>query len=587
MPRVPLLTGQSVRLRPVDIIRTTPEAEGGITPVALQFAGETLGRVSGDIAEVVDQADKVVAENAEVGYARAVDQIFVNEAQTGFLQMKGTAVRDAYQKLGEEFDRAESEAMKDLNPRQRRIFQQTAARSRVAAMRRADDYLDRELKAVESANLVALQETAVSRVALDAGDPALAESHIIEVRQRAEAIAKFKGYKPDDAAYKGVVDSAVGVARYLQIQSLVQADKIDQAEQVFKVYGDQIVDPEQKGRAQDLIEQESLRTRAQKESDRIILESGQDESVALAKTRALTGAMRDNVEQRVIAYYNKQAQLKKENQNNALDAAAAELERTGNLNFLRGEQLQTLRNIPGAMQALQARAKQLQKGVGGNTEDWALYARLIQDAETNPEALIGVNPAEVRPFLGDTEFKWFVAARAKAIAGNTDGARIAGQAEATVQQLTLDIGRAVKMFPDKKNPSSFKGEDLRRYNLVQAIVRQRIEEAEVNGPISPSEKRRIAQQSVAEQAQLMMGSGSDDVRAGVQTMMAPQAFDPASVPKDQRVIAQVWSQVIARYGGVPSFDKIRRMQQVVFRMQPPSYTDMDRDAEFRRIALEP
>ena len=590
MPRVPILTGPSVRTRPLNVPEVTAASEGMDIAAGFQAAAGALG----NIAEIADRADKAVVQNAEVGYARTVDQIFVNEAQNGFLQLKGTAVRDAYQKLGEQFDKAESEAMKDLNPRQRQIFQQTAARSRVAAMRRADDYLDRELKTLEDTNSKALQQTAFSRIALDAADPALVQTYMQEITDRAAEDAKRAGL--DTPARDALVAEARSTARYTQIASLVDNDQIDQASKMLEVYGDELTDPQQRSRAKALVEQESIRVKSQKEADRIIAEAGQDERAALAKVRELSGTMRDNVEQRITTYYNQQSQLKKQEQSNALDAVSTQLERTGNLNFLRGEQLRRMQEIPGAMQALQARAKQLQKGVGGGTgaggvgmggEDWALYARLIQDAETNPEALIGVNPAEVRPFLGDTEFKWFVAARAKAIAGNTDGARIAGQSEATVQQLTLDIGRAVKMFPDNKNPSSFKGEDLRRYNLVQARVRQRIEEAEVKGPISPSEKRRIAQQSVAEQAQLMMGKGSDEVRAGVQTMMAPQAFNPASVPEDQRLPVQAWAQVIARYGGVPSFDKIRRMQQVVFRMQSPSYTDMDRDAEFRRIALEP
>lgn len=576
MPRVPLLAGPSVRLRPVDVIRTTPEAEGGGAAAGFQIAGQTLG----NIVEVIDQADKVVAENAEVGYARAVDQIFVNEAQTGFLQMKGTAVKDAYQKLGEEFDRAESEAMKDLNPRQRQIFQQTADRSRVAAMRRADDYLDRELKAVESANLDALQETAVSRVALDAGDPALAESHIIEVRQRAEAIAKFKGYKPDDAAYKGTVDNAVGTARYLQIQSLVQADKIDQAEQVFKVYGDQIVDPEQKGRAQDLIEQESLRTRAQKESDRIILESGQDESVALAKTRALTGAMRDNVEQRVIAYYNQQAQARKEKQNNALDAAAAELERTGNLNFLRGEQLQTLRNIPGAISALQERAQQIQRfglvgdgrtsggargGEATGKTDWDLYSRLVTDAQNNPQTLINTNPALVRPWLGNTEFKWFVDARAKAMSGDVEGAKVAGQSEFSVQDLVIGEGRAMGLIRSNKSPSEMGSSDIKAFNFGTAEVRRRIIAAEERGPISPAAKLQIVREVMADYA--------TSVGKSVQLKMD--------------VTTATMSQFIVDLGGVPSLSKINRMLQVGNRMQPPAYTDNDRQAEYLRIAREP
>lgn len=585
MPRVPLLTGPSIRARPLDIIRTTPEAEGGAAAVGLQVAGQTLG----NIVEVIDQADKVVAENAEVGYARAVDQIFVNEAQTGFLQMKGTAVKDAYQKLGEEFDRAESDAMKDLNPRQRRIFQQTAARSRVAAMRRADDYLDRELKAVESANLDALQETAVSRVAMDAGDPALAESHVIEVRQRAEAIAKFKGYKPDDAAYKGVVDGAVGVARYLQIQSLVQADKIDQAEQVFKLYGDQIVDPEQKTRAQDLIEQESLRTRAQKESDRIIAESGQDEAAALAKARTLSGTMRDNVEQRITAYYNQQAQIKKQSQNDALDAAAAQLERTGNLNFLRGEQLQTLRNIPGAIAALQQREQQIQRfgfvtdgrtrggargGEATGNTDWKLYARLVQDARNNPQALVDINPALVRPYLGNTEFKWFVDARAKAIAGDVEGTKVAGQAEFGVQDLVLGEGRAMGLIKSNFSPSQMGSDDLKAFNFGTAEVRRRIIAAEAKGAIPPAAKLQIVREVMADYAT----SIGKKVTAPAAAPTAPMAMD---------VTTATMSQFIVDLGGVPSLSKINRMMRVGNRMQPPAYTDADRQAEYLRIAREP
>ena len=570
MPRVPILTGPSVRTRPLNVPEVTAASEGMDIAAGFQAAAGALG----NIAEIADRADKAVVQNAEVGYARTVDQIFVNEAQNGFLQLKGTAVRDAYQKLGEQFDKAESEAMKDLNPRQRQIFQQTAARSRVAAMRRADDYLDRELKTLEDTNSKALQQTAFSRIALDAADPALVQTYVQEITDRATEDAKRAGL--DTPARDALVAEARSTARYTQIASLVDNDQIDQASKMIEVYGDELTDPQQRSRAKALVEQESIRVKSQKEADRIIAEAGQDERAALAKVRELSGTMRDNVEQRITTYYNQQSQLKKQEQSNALDAVSTQLERTGNLNFLRGEQLRRMQEIPGAMQALQARAKQLQKGVGGGAgeggTDWNLYTRLVTDAQNAPQKLVDVNPALVRPYLGDTEFKWFVDARAKAMRGDADGTRVAGQTEFGVQDMVIGEGRAMGLIKSNKSPGSMPGDDLKALNFGTAEVRRRIIEAEAKGPIAPAAKLQITREVMADYATSL---GKE--------VPAPAATAPMVMTQPM----ETWSVYISQQGGVPSLAKINRLQQVARRMPPPAYTDADRQAEMIRIAREP
>ena len=420
MPRVPTLTGPSVQLRPLNVPETQAAAEGMGTAIALGTAAETLG----GIAEIVNRADRAVVDNAEVGFAREVDQLFMNEGQTGFLQQRGVNARDAYQKIGEQFDAAEQNAMQQLNGRQREMFRESAAKARVIAMRRADDHLDRELTMLEDTNSKALQATAFSRISIDAADPAVVETYVQDIAQRSRQDAARAGL--DRAATDALVAQGVSTARYTQISALANADKIDLASRIFEQYRDQITDPQQRERAQNLIEQETLRVRAQQETDRIIAESGNDKRKALTAARQLTGTMRDNVEQRVESYYRQQDLLLKQEQDNAVNAVAAQLEQAGSLNFLRGQQLQTIRQIPGAMQALQARERQLQGGDAEAETDYNLYTRLVTDAATNPQALVDVNPALVRPYLSDSDFRWFVKARADVMAGNGDGARIAG-----------------------------------------------------------------------------------------------------------------------------------------------------------------
>ena len=573
---MPILRGPSVRTSPLNIPEVTAASEGADIAAGLQVAGGVLG----GIAQMVERADKAVVENAEVGFAREVDQLFLNEAQTGFLQRKGTAVRDAYQTLDEQFDAAEQAAMKDLNPRQREIFKQTAARSRVGAMRRADDYLDRELKVLEDTNSKALQQTAFSRIALDIGDPALVQAHVTEIAERAAADATRAGL--DTPAKDALVAEARSTARYAQISALVDADKIDDAVKALELYSDELTDPQQRQRAKQLVEQETMRVRSQKEADRIIAESGKSERDALAKARQLSGEMRDDVERRITSYYNQQSQLVKQEQSDALDAVAAQLERTGNLNFLRGRQLQQMQEIPGAMQSLQARAKQLQRGAtageggdGSGTTDWNLYTRLVTDAQTNPQSLVDVNPALVRPYLGNTEFKWFVQTRAEAMNGNPEGARIAGQTEFSLQSMVLGEAAAMGAMKQYTTAAQIQGKtDRRVYNTAITEARLRIILAEAKGPISPAAKLQITREVVADVAQ----------REG-KTVTAPTA--PTPIPMGSDVTINTWSTFITQQGGVPSLAKIARLQQVSRLYQPPAYTDADRQAEMIRISREP
>ncbi len=582
MPRVPLLSGPSVRLRPLNTPETRPEAEG----IGMAVGLETAAKVVSGFGEIIERADKAVVENAEVGFAREVDQIFVNEAQDGFLQRKGTAVRDAYQQLGEQFDSAEQAAMKNLNPRQREIFKQTAARSRVAAMRRADDYLDRELRVLEDTNSKALQQTAFSRIALDVGDPALVQAHVTEIAERAAADATRAGL--DTPAKDALVAEARSTARYAQIAALVDADKIDEASKTLELYNDELTDPQQRQQAKQLVEQETMRVRSQKEADRIIAESGKSERDALAKARQLSGEMRDDVERRITTYYNQQAQLTKQDQSDALDAVAAQLEQTGNLNFLRGEQLQTIQNIPGAISALQERARQIQRFgiVGGRavgrgnapatgTTDWNLYTRLVTDAQNNPQALVDVNPALVRPYLGNTEFKWFVDARAKAMSGDVEGARVAGQTEFSLQSMILGEAAAMGALGQYTSLGQMvKPAERRIYNTMATETRSRIIAAETKGPISPAAKLQITREVVADVAQ----------REG-KTVTMPKT--PTPIPMGSEVTINTWSAYITQQGGVPTLTKIAKLEQVGRRFQPPAYTDADRQGIMRRIALEP
>ena len=568
MPRVPILTGPSVRTAPLNAPQTSAAAEGAGVAAGLGVVAETLG----GLAEISDRADRAVVDNAEVGFASEVDQLFTNEAQTGFLQQRGVNVRDAYQKLGEQFDAAEQRALSQLNGRQRELFRQSAAKTRLLAMRRADDYLDRELNAVEDANSKALQNTAFSRIAMDAADPGAVESYVEEIRTRATRDAERAGL--DAPAREALVAQGVSTARYTQIVALANADRLDQAQQMLEAYGDQITDPQQRDRAQKLVEQESQRVRAQRETDRIVAEAGPDQRKAVTAARQLTGTLRDDVEQRVSAYYRQQEQLLKQEQNAAIDAAASRLEQTGNLNFLRGAELQTIRQIPGAMQALQARAKQLQGGAGGADADtnWDVYTRLVTDARTNPAALIDVNPALVRPYLGDTEFKWFVDARAQAMAGNGDGARRAGQTEFSLQDLVLDQARSMDLISRSGTISQLRPGDQRIVNAALSAARQQIIEAERRGPISPAAKLDIVRGVVSEQAKT--------------DQQPPVPSAPMAEPVTNVNIA-TWSSWIASQGGTPSAAKINRLIQVGRRMQPPAYTDADRQAEMIRIAREP
>lgn len=578
MPRVPILTGPTVRLKPLNVPEARPEAEGMAAAAGLQAAAKVVD-VFGQMAE---RADRAVVENAEVSFAREVDQLLVNEAQTGFLQQKGVSARDAYQKLNENFDKVEQVAMKDLNARQQAMFKQTAAKSRVIAMRRADDYLDQELKAVEATNSKALQQTAMSRIARDAADFGVTENHITDLVELVNKDANRAGL--DKPAREALITQAQGTARYAQIAALVDAEKSDEAIQIFETYKDQL-NPEQRSQASQLIEQETIRTRSQKESDRIIAESKGSERDALAKARQLSGTLRDQVEQRITTHFNQQAQLKKQEQSDALNAVAAELEQKKSLNFLRGERLLQMQQIPGAMEALQARERQLQRfglggegGGGGGKTDWNLWARLMQDAKTNPEALVAIDPAFVRPGLADTEFKWFVQARAEAM-GNPDGVRERATSAFNMNQMIRDD--AFRYGYIKASPSEkLKGNDLEKFDEVAMAVRSSIRAAEIangNKAISVEQQKRITAETIATYA---------DVPSPTRTAPPPPTPIGRQLTQQEGQI-DFWSRRITQLGGRPTLAKINKMQDVIRRYPPSSYTDADREREWMKIALEP
>ncbi len=563
MPRVPTLTGPSVQLRPLNVPETQAAAEGMGTAIALGTAAETLG----GIAEIVNRADRAVVENAEVGFAREVDQLFMNEGQTGFLQQRGVNARDAYQKLGEQFDAAEQKAMEQLNGRQRAIFRETAAKSRVIAMRRADDYLNRELEALEDANSKALTATTLSRITLDAANPASVDGYMTELRERAMRDATRAGL--DTTARDALVAEATSTGRFTHIRALANSDRIDEAAAMFERYKDQLTDPQQREQAQNLIEQETLRVRAQREADNIIATAGPDRRKALTAARELTGTLRDNVEQRVEAYYRQQDQLRREEQEASVNAVSAQLEQTGSLNFLRGEQLQAMRQIPGAMQALQARERQLQGG-GERETDLTLYTRLVTDAETNPQALVDINPALVQPYLSDSDFRWFVETRAEAMGGNQDNARMAGQMQSNLDDMVFDEARAMDLIQLPGTFANISPKEQRVFNAIRTEARRRIVEEETRGAVSPARRLQIVRE---------VASGMAPQR---KTEAAPTT---GAAPVDQNIAS--WSAWISSQGGSPNLSKINRLNQVARRMPPPAYTDADRQAEMIRIAREP
>ena len=495
MPRVPTLTGPSVQLRPLNVPETQAAAEGMGPAIALGVAAEALGGV----AEIVSRADRAVVENAEVGFAREVDQLFTNEAQTGFLQQRGVNARDAYQKLGEQFDAAEQKAMEQLNGRQRAIFRETASKSRVIAMRRADDYLNRELEALEDANSRALTATTLSRITLDAANPASVDGYMTELRERAMRDATRAGL--DTTARDALVAEAVSTGRFTHIRALANNDRIDEAAAMFERYKGEITDPQQREQAQNLIEQETLRVRAQREADNIIATAGPDRRKALTAARDLTGTLRDNVEQRVEAYYRQQDQLRKEEQEASVNAVSAQLEQTGSLNFLRGEQLQAMRQIPGAMQALQARERQLQGGGEAET-NWDVYAELMA---LSPEQLRNpqFHPSIVRSALGDTEFKQYVSIWSKAKNGDNDGARFANQTITSVDNLILQEGANMRLFGPKAlrgRVDQLERDDRVLFGTIKIDVARAIEEreSELRRPLSASERRTVVFNELAQ-----------------------------------------------------------------------------------------
>lgn len=238
MATVPYLRRPQVGTRPETPRRIVPRTA---VPEVLGAAAQGLA----DLAQVrereVARVDEIRANEAEVNYRRAVDDLLLNP-QTGALHQSGSKALEAAETMRGRLAQSRSEVAAGLtSDRQRLAFEARAAQMEQDAMRRLDAHAGNEVQKLDDASHEALvlgDREAVAEAART-GDMASADAAIARMSNRIALYGDRKGADPE--AVKVARKTARSEARALQIGALLDANRVEAAATIFSAHKDELL----------------------------------------------------------------------------------------------------------------------------------------------------------------------------------------------------------------------------------------------------------------------------------------------------------------------------------------------------------
>lgn len=396
MATVPRLDGPTVAPT------ARPSRMGALESYGLdQRPAQAIAAGIADIGEAVareaERMDEIRANEEEAGLLADANKLWSDPAQ-GYGNLRGTKAIEGMDRFQDQLRQAVSKREGALKtPRQRALYQRSADRVMREMQSRSLAHASREQEASDKMSHDALMAADSNSLALAArgGDAKAVDELVTVMADRVATFADRQGARPEVIA--GARAAVVSSARALQVEQLANAKDIEGARAAFARYGD-VMGTQDRENAQNVVKEADDQVRGQQAEDRIMAQYGDDRAAAEAAARREPSDIRDDVVNRVAARLRRDAETKKQFEDDQLDGWLATVTASGRVESLSASDIAAAKKQRGAWPALLAAAKAIQSGSEPET-DWGVWTNFMA---MMPEDIAKMNPArDLRPYLSD------------------------------------------------------------------------------------------------------------------------------------------------------------------------------------------
>lgn len=533
--------------------------------------GESLGQVSDQAADLYSQKLKEANEARVLEATNKLDEA-QNELITGdALQRKGknaTGLTDEYLPAFEE--RAEKIKQElDLNEPQKEAFNQVVQKRKPRVQKTLMKHQQQEFEQYKAEQWDAYEKNKYRSAVENWDDTEQVNKDLLGLRQSIRIRAKNEGWS--DEKLKASLDAAGSNIVYSVLDRQTANGQAETAAQFLEDNRDYL-QGEQLVKAEEMVRDATLRTRAQNETDRLLAQDLEREE-AIKQARQFDDAeLRDETVRRLKNRYAEREKREKREQEEASERALEAMQggpAAGGLQMIteEGASFDDLppnvrQNLPPDrtetalknLERMQARGEKA-------TTDAGIYYSLTARAKEEPRKFADTNLVQYRDKLAKEDYE-ALRKRKKEIRG--DYTQEPGEAPNTSSTLSFDDRveseiRKLGIVDADSSPKDWSGDEVKRVNRYREEASRRIEEEEMakGRKLTGTEKQNILDEMRAEKVMVEnWGPDSERAAATLSSDELGQAYVPLeSLSSQQRSDLET---LIRSSGVEPSEDVMRR-----------------------------
>lgn len=458
---------------PATRLRATasPQALGAGAGAALASAAAEVVRVEQDKADQI----AFLASDRRLADWEAKS---IYDPQAGALNQRGRQAFDLPERVMDSYERLVSEIEGGLtSDRQRLAFRRAAEQRRQGIQLTLQRHVASEIQAFDRAETDAYIQNAHQAALANYQDPERVELEIARQRAAYLDVARRNGL-PAELVHQQITD-AVSSTRAGVIDRMLAAGLDRAAQTYYQTHRDDIAGG-QAAQVEKALEEGSLRGESQRRADTIVAQAADLKAADDLVRRIDDPKLRDAVSSRVKDYYATRSAAEQERREQIFMSGSEAIEQSGDLSAIPpGSWVQL---TPAQRQALEARARQVRRGIEPAQNDRAWLKFLDLDAKSLSSMTEAQLHEQYRPYLDhahwDRASAMWQDAR-QAARGEKRGSAPKLSATLTFKDRVDNALRSTGVIDPNKSKAKFSEAEAQRYARFEQAAAAAVEHYEL------------------------------------------------------------------------------------------------------------